>query len=120
MKVIVDENMSRKVVDLLRQAGHDVEWAKQTMLGALDHEILAHAQATGRVVLTLDRDFGDLTFNKKLPARGGVIYIRDIEDKLSKNPYLIFELLISDEPWEGNFTTLIPGESPRVRPIPWD
>ncbi len=120
MRLLADENVHEPVVRVLRNAGHDGVWAAELMPTAPDVEVLAAAQQRDRVVLTLDRDFGDLTFNKRQPARSGVILVRDYDLELSADPCRILEILVSKEPWEGNFTTLIPGESPRVRPIPWD
>lgn len=44
----------------LEQAGHDVLWAGEWDEDPGDEEILARAHQAGRVLITLDKDFGEL------------------------------------------------------------
>lgn len=61
MKLLVDQNLARRVATLLRDAGHDaVHVSERGMASADDEEILALATAEGRVVLSEDTDFGAL------------------------------------------------------------
>lgn len=61
MKLLVDQNLARRVATLLRDAGHDaVHVSERGMASADDEEILALAAAEGRVVLSEDTDFGAL------------------------------------------------------------
>jgi hypothetical protein len=45
----------------LRAAGFDVAWIAESLPGAADAEVLARALATDRLLLTEDKDFGELT-----------------------------------------------------------
>jgi predicted nuclease of predicted toxin-antitoxin system len=57
----VDENLSVKVAELLRQAGHDVMTvAEQRMAGSPDPSLAAICQKEGRALVTLDLDFADI------------------------------------------------------------
>lgn len=59
MKIKADENISRSGVDLLRQAGHDVATVREQALGgAADDVVFRACAAEGRVLVTLDHDFG--------------------------------------------------------------
>lgn len=61
MKFLLDEGLSPRVLDLLRAAGHDVVHARDVGLkSAPDQVVLAAALEQGRVLLTLDTDFGAL------------------------------------------------------------
>jgi predicted nuclease of predicted toxin-antitoxin system len=71
MRWIVNENVAGMVIRSLRDRGHDVLSVKETMRGAGDPEILARAQAEERIVVTHDKDFGELAFRYGLPARSG-------------------------------------------------
>lgn len=42
----------------------------------LDQDVLALAVETGRILVTRDRDFGELTFLRQLPTPPAIIYIR--------------------------------------------
>lgn len=54
----------------LEAAGHDVEWAGAWSDDPGDEEILARAHSEGRVVITLDKDFGLLAVLRGLPHSG--------------------------------------------------
>ena len=76
MCLLVNENVSRTVIEGLRQLGHDVLSVKESMRSESDDVILARAQSERRVVVTHDKDFGELTFRSGLPAACGVILFR--------------------------------------------
>ena len=50
------------MVARLRSEGHDVAYIPETSAGIRDDEVLARANAEDRVLLTEDKDFGDLAF----------------------------------------------------------
>jgi len=60
MKVLLDTCVSRAARDALVAAGHDVVGAGEWPQDPGDEEILAFAHREGRVVVTLDKDFGEL------------------------------------------------------------
>jgi uncharacterized protein with PIN domain len=51
MRFIVDENLTRSVIQELRQLGHDVLSVKESMRSEEDQAILAHAQAEQWIVV---------------------------------------------------------------------
>ena len=73
MRFFVDECLDRHVVQGLRSRGHDVVWVREGMRGEDDDVLLAQATADDRVMVTEDRDFGELTVRLKLHAVGLVI-----------------------------------------------
>ena len=75
MKVIADEGVSREVVNRLRAEGHEVEWVSESSPGSADTDILAKAAVDKAVLLTEDKDFGELVYRKKL-GHSGVILLR--------------------------------------------
>lgn len=62
--VRADENIPRVAIELLRKAGMDVRSASEEMAGASDAAVLAAARAEGALLLTFDRDFGELTYHE--------------------------------------------------------
>jgi len=76
MKLLANENFPLLAVKALQDLGHDVLWARTDMRGEADDVILHRAQAEDRVVVTFDKDFGELAFRWGLPASCGVILFR--------------------------------------------
>lgn len=106
MKFHANENIEGEVVEFLRSLGHDVAYAAETQPRASDDEILASATAERRVLITHDKDFGELCFRKRQPA-SGVILIRSREQAAPARVRLLQELLSANPgPIEGAFTVL--------------
>ena len=75
MRLLANENISATVVRGLRREGHDVLSAKESMRSEPDKELLARAQAEGRILVTHDKDFGELVYRCGR-ATHGVLLIR--------------------------------------------
>jgi uncharacterized protein DUF5615 len=75
MDVVADESCAGPVIRALRVAGHDVLAIAESAQGAGDEAVIAHAFSEGRVLITEDRDFGELVY-----ARGhwtaGVVFVK--------------------------------------------
>ena len=75
MKFLADENIHSDVVAWLRGAGHDVEYAAESRRGESDPALLRRALAQDRVIVTDDKDFGDLVVRGRHGA-SGVLLLR--------------------------------------------
>jgi uncharacterized protein with PIN domain len=75
MNFLADESCAGPVIRALREAGHDVVAIAEVAKGATDEHVLEGALNEKRVLITEDRDFGELVY-----ARGrssaGVILVR--------------------------------------------
>ena len=76
MKLLADENVHPLILRSLRALGHEVEWVKETSPGAEDAAILNRPDIGELVLVTLDRDFGDLIFKQGLPPPRAILYSR--------------------------------------------
>lgn len=76
MRFLANENFPLDAVEALRQQQHDVVWIRTESPGISDPEVLSRAQAEDRILLTFDKDFGELAFRTKLPAASGMILFR--------------------------------------------
>src|SRR5271169_4536146 len=74
MKLLADENMDGAIVYALRQARHDVLWMVEHAPGMPDADILLIAKREQRIILTFDRDFGELVFHSGHTAPGIVLF----------------------------------------------
>ncbi|MGB5635784.1 MAG: DUF5615 family PIN-like protein [Waterburya sp.] len=70
MKIFLDTCVWRGVKTELINAGHDVVWSGDWNEDPGDEEILATAYQENRVLVTLDRDFGELAIIRKIPHCG--------------------------------------------------
>ena len=75
MRFLSDESVDSAVTLALRSAGHDVRAAAEEMGGADDAVLVAAAADDDRLLITKDRDFGQLVFAQGQPT-AGVIYVR--------------------------------------------
>jgi predicted nuclease of predicted toxin-antitoxin system len=67
MRFLADENFPAAAVVAIRQAGHDIVWIAAAAPGESDANVLAWAARDGRVLLTFDKDFGELAKVSRLP-----------------------------------------------------
>ena len=70
MKVLLDTCISGNACAEIASAGHDVLWTGDWSKDPGDDEILARAYAEGRVLVTLDKDFGELAIVHERPHAG--------------------------------------------------
>jgi predicted nuclease of predicted toxin-antitoxin system len=75
MRFLADENVANRIVKWLRDQGNDVLCAAEEKSGRRDPDWLRRAEAEGRLIITSDKDFGDLVFRDGLSSHG-VILIR--------------------------------------------
>jgi predicted nuclease of predicted toxin-antitoxin system len=73
MRLLADANVESKLVEWLRLGGHDVVWAADLAPATSDEELLDRANAEERVILTHDRDFGELVFRSALSSHGIIL-----------------------------------------------
>ena len=73
MNWLADECVAAGLVKHLRASGHDVLYMAEVARSASDAEVIAMAHASGRLLLTEDKDFGDLVFRQGRPAPGVIL-----------------------------------------------
>jgi predicted nuclease of predicted toxin-antitoxin system len=70
MKLLLDTCVWGGAKAELKGAGHDVIWAGEWPEDPGDEEILARAHADDRILITLDKDFGELAIVRGRPHHG--------------------------------------------------
>lgn len=84
MRWLVDECVDAELVKQLRHRGHDVAYVAADGSGSTDPQVVVRAREENRVLLTEDKDFGDLVFRFRL-ALPGVVFVRILpEDRAIK------------------------------------
>ena len=75
MNILADESIDRQIVDILRLDGHPVLYVSELDPGISDDDVLALANQNSAILLTADRDFGEMIFRQALMSKG-IILIR--------------------------------------------
>jgi predicted nuclease of predicted toxin-antitoxin system len=70
---LADENIDRQIVDHLRQDGHHVWYVAEMEPGISDEAVLDLANREKALLLTADKDFGELIFRLHRLAPGVVL-----------------------------------------------
>ena len=74
MKFVADENVDKPIVDALRTNNYEVYFILEENRGISDQEVLKIAHAKNSILLTADKDFGELVFRQKQNHHGIILY----------------------------------------------
>ena len=117
MRFLADENVSRFVVAGLQAAGFDVVAVALTSPGVSDSDVLAAARREGRILITEDRDFGELVVRQRLSVQGVVLLELDRLSNAVEADLVVSVLSKNTEKLPGNLLVIEPGRV-RIRPLP--
>ncbi len=117
LRILANENFPGPLIRELRRRGHDVASVKESMRGAGDRDVLARAQEESRLVVTFDKDFGELAYRFGLPASSGVILFRLSGSDPEIDNARALAALESGIEWSG-FFAVVSDDRIRVRPLP--
>ena len=73
MNLLADESVDRPIVDRLRDMGHTVRYIAESAPGIDDASVLEEANRNGALLVTADKDFGELVFRMGRIATGVVL-----------------------------------------------
>jgi predicted nuclease of predicted toxin-antitoxin system len=107
MRLLADENLPLESVRALRDAGHDVFSAAESAPGIADAMLLSRAHTEGRLIITFDRDFGELAARRGHVADGGILLLRFVPRSADDVTVILLELLArTDLLWAGRLSVL--------------
>ncbi len=73
MKFLADENVDKPIVDRLRKNGHTVLYVLEMEPSISDDDVIHLANQEFALLLTADKDFGELVFRQKRIVYGVVL-----------------------------------------------
>ena len=117
MRFLADESCDFAVVRSLRAAGHDVGAVAEERPGLTDRDVMLRAEIEGRVIITEDKDFGQLAFS----GGAGVVgcqflrYPAGVRRSIGADVVRLVETL--GERLAGSFVTAEPGRT-RITRLP--
>ena len=116
MRFLADENFPGIAVTALREAGHDIRWVSTDDLGASDRVVMDRAAREERVILTFDKDFGELVFRIGGTVAAGVILFRLQSASPEELVSRILRVVGSRTDWVGMFS-VVDSNKLRMRPL---
>ena len=117
MKLLADANVETELVRWLRSEGHDVVWAVDLAPSTPDADLLALANEDERVLLTYDRDFGELVFRRGLVSQGVVLLRFQARLQMERLALLKAQWPAIERGAVGHFV-VVSDRRCRIRPLP--
>lgn len=112
MKFLADESRAGPVIRALREAGHDVVAIVEVAKGATDEQVLERALNEKRVLITEDRDFGQLVYARGRSSAGVILVRFDSRARRAKPATVVEAVTKLGSRLRDAFTVVEPG---RVR-----
>lgn len=73
MKFLANENIDKPIVDRLRKDGHAILYVIEMEPGITDNEVMRRANKESALLLTTDKDFGEIVFRQGTVIHGVVL-----------------------------------------------
>jgi predicted nuclease of predicted toxin-antitoxin system len=107
MLFLANENFPLTSIKILRNAGHNVESILEKIPGAKDLEVLKKAKKEKRIIMTFDRDYGELIYKYRKFPPPGILYFR-LDPYTPEEPAEILLRIINKEKIsiKGKFTVI--------------
>lgn len=117
MRFLANENYPLPSIRLLRASGYEVSSIAESGPGMSDSAVLALARAEHRIILTFDRNYGELIYRKHLGPPAGLVYYRLVPMTPNEPAELLNKILqTSNLQLEARFT-VVTREVVRQRPL---
>ncbi|NOT46818.1 MAG: DUF5615 family PIN-like protein [Acidobacteria bacterium] len=106
MRFLVDECTGPTVAKWLRENGHQVFSVYEETQGVADEQLLSKAVDENWILITNDKDFGEMVFRERRPHRG-VVFLR-LGDERSANKIHVLRHLLENysDKLRNNFVTV--------------
>lgn len=108
MRLLADENIPLLAIDLLRRKGRDVMAISECAPSVCDEDVMDLAENEGRILLTFDKDFGELAYSSKPHPSCGIILFRIPLRSANYIAKMIAGVLDSRCDWPGHFAVVEP------------
>ncbi len=104
MNVLIDVSAGQLVANTIRGLGHDVACVRDVDPRMADDEILAWAVRDGRLVVTMDKDFGELVYRSG-QSHSGVLLLRLEAARSAEKVQIVTEIFANHaEELTGHFS----------------
>jgi predicted nuclease of predicted toxin-antitoxin system len=107
IKFLANENVPKATIEKLRNEGFDIISVSSDFPSIKDEAVILFATMDNRVIITFDRDYGELIFKRNIQPPSGIIYFR-IQGFQPEEPaeILLNWLSVPNLQFEGFFTVI--------------
>lgn len=114
--IIIDENVDQILVDRLRDKNYDILSIRQDHPGITDRQVVKIAKSKRGLVITEDKDFGELVFSYNIRECSVILlrYSQSEYDRIERNIIRALDYYYKDP---GHFFITITSKKIRMRNI---
>jgi predicted nuclease of predicted toxin-antitoxin system len=110
VNLFADESVDGPVVERLRWDGHGGVYVAELAPSITDDELLREANGQGAILVTADKDFGELVFRQGAVHAGVVLLRLAGLEKLTKGEIVAEVCRLRGAELVGSFTVISPGQ----------
>lgn len=111
MKFLIDRCAGSRLAEWLRLQGHDVVESRERGPDPGDRTILGWAASEGRILVTMDKDFGEFIFVEGA-SHSGMVRLPDVP---AEERILLMEKILTDHSPELSKQSIITVSGDRIR-----
>lgn len=115
-KFLVDVSSGRKLYQALLENNYDVEFIDNILPRASDLDVLNYAEKENKILITNDKDFGELVFRLKMPSSGVILLRLRKNIPINRIKYTLYILRNFSDELKSNFVVVTEGKI-RVRKL---
>lgn len=116
LKFLVDESSGKKLFSFLLKNGFDVKFVTDIIPGASDKKVLEFAEKENRILITNDKDFGELIFRLNKPSSGVILLRLKNDSPKNRQKYIINLIEGLSSKLKSSFAVVTEGRT-RIRKI---
>ena len=116
LKFLIDESTGKRLADFLKQKGFDAVFVADAIQGATDEQVLEFAEKQNRILITNDKDFGELIFRQKKLAHGIILLRLKNDSHKNRQEFVSLLLKTHQDKLNNSFVVLTEGKV-RIRRI---
>lgn len=117
MKFLANENFPFPGIKFLREKGFDVISISEELSGISDEEVLQKAALENLIILTFDRDYGELIFKYRKDNPPSVVYFRTKGQSPNDAGRILIEKIEVEKILLESFFTVIEATGVRQRKL---